>query len=137
MAKVITHEGIVVSVHGDTAHVRILQAGACHACQAQQMCASADNREKEMDAIMLEPMQEGDHVIVQVSQQMGWTAVTLAYVIPFILLIAGVALLTIWMDEAAAGTLSILAVGVWYMVLKLIDPKIKKHFTFTAYKNKQ
>lgn len=134
MAEVITHEGIVVSTDGEKALVRIMQAGGCQACRAKQMCASSESREKDMDVVMMEPMVVGDKVQVIVTQDMGWIAVILAYVIPFILLIAGVGIYGIWLDEAAAGTLAILTVGLWYLVLKLMDGKIKKRFSFKARK---
>ena len=134
MASIIKHEGEVVSVNGNMARVRIMQAGSCSACQAKAMCASAEAKVKELDAVMMEPVAVGDSVVVEVSQSMGWIAVVLAYVIPFILLLAGVAILGRFRDEAAAGTLSILIVGLWYLVLKLMNSKINKHFSFTVRK---
>lgn len=134
MGEMIKHEGVVVSVNGTEAKVRILQAGSCHGCQAKGMCGAAESKEKEVDAYMAEPVAIGETVTVSVSQRMGWKAVLLAYVVPFVILIGGVWLYGHWMDEAAAGTMAILSVGVWYLVLRLMRDRLQKEFSFTINK---
>ena len=93
MSEEIRHEGVVLSVSGQTAHVRIVQASACNSCAARSMCMSSESQEKEMDALMLEPMQSGDRVEVMVAEKLGWKAVLLAYIMPFVVMLAVIALL--------------------------------------------
>ena len=71
MEEVIRHEGVVKSVCGQMAHISISQASACQACKAQSMCMSSDSKEKEMDAVMLEPMQPGDRVYMAAKKTAG------------------------------------------------------------------
>lgn len=112
--------------------VRIVQASACAACKAKQMCMSAESQEKEMDVIPLEPLQVGDEVEVLVQQKLGWKAVLLAYILPFVVLISVVFVLSRWLSEAAAGMIALCAIGVYYLVLSLFKGKLQKEFSFMA-----
>ena len=75
MDELIRHTGLVLSITGDTAHVQITQTSACSACKARSMCMSSESQAKEMDVAMLEPMQVGDQVEVEVRERLAWKAV--------------------------------------------------------------
>lgn len=136
MDELIRHEGVVVSVNGQTAHISIIQASACQACQARSMCMSADSKEKEMDALMLEPMQVGDRVEVEVKQHLAWKAVLLAYILPFIVMMIVMVLLlatTHW-SEAVVGAASLSSIALYYILLGVFNNRLQRQFTFTARK---
>jgi len=142
----IKHDGIVIAVYEDgTALVRIVQTSACAACKAKAMCASAESAEKEMVVQLIypqplangngeEPIKVGDEVVVMVQQKMGWKAVLLAYVLPFVVLLSSVVVLNEFLKEALAGTIALSAMGVYYIILGFFKNKIQKEFSFTAYK---
>ena len=92
MDELIRHTGIVLSINGEMAHVQIVQTSACSACKARSMCMSSESQNKEMDAIMLEPMKIGDKVEVEVRERLAWKAVLLAYILPFIVMLAIIAI---------------------------------------------
>ena len=108
MDELIRHTGVVLSVHGEMAHVEIIQTSACSACKAKSMCMSAESQQKEMDVVMLEKLQPGDQVEVEVRERLAWKAVLLAYILPFIVMMAVIAVLDFTTDwpEAVVGTLS-------------------------------
>jgi len=136
MEELIRHTGVVLSVSGDTAHIEITQTSACSACKARSMCMSSESRQKELDAIMLEPMQTGDQVEVEVRERLAWRAVVLAYMLPFIVMIAIICILdfvTNW-SEAVVGTLSLCGIALYYIVLNVFKHRLQKQFTFTARK---
>jgi sigma-E factor negative regulatory protein RseC len=149
----IKHDGIVVAVNGNgTVRVRIVQTSACAACKAKAMCASAESKEKEMDVVMLpehamlnnsehsghfEPQVKiGDEVVVMVQQKMGWKAVLLAYMLPFAVMMAVVAIGNglLGIREEVIGTMALCAMGVYYIGLGFFKDKIQKDFAFTAKK---
>jgi len=136
MDELIRHTGIVMSVNGNTAHVQITQTSACSACKARSMCMSSESRAKEMDAIMLEPMQVGDQVEVEVRERLAWKAVLLAYILPFIVMLAIIAILDFATDwsEAVVGTLSLCGIALYYIGLSVFKNRLQKQFTFTARK---
>ena len=134
MEELIRHTGVVMSVNGDTAHVRIVQTSACQACKAKSMCMSSESREKEMDALMTEPMGVGDQVEVEVRERLAWKAVLLAYILPFIAMIAVMVTLNYLTDwsEAIVGTLSLSSIALYYIVLGAFKHRLQKEFSFTA-----
>ena len=136
MDELITHEGIVLSTNGSMAHVEIVQTSACSACKARSMCMSAESQQKEMDVTMLEPMQKGDRVEVQVRERLAWRAVLLAYIMPFVVMLAIILVLdftTTW-SEAVIGTLSLCGIALYYIVLSAFKHRLQKQFSFTARK---
>lgn len=136
MDELIRHMGVVTGVNGELAHVMITQASACSACKARSMCMSSESQEKEMDAIMLEPMKAGDQVEVEVRERLAWKAVLLAYIMPFFVMlgiIVALDFLTPW-SEAVVGTLSLCGIALYYIVLSFFKGRLQKQFTFTARK---
>ena len=133
----IKHDGIVIAVNGDgTVLVRIVQTSACAACKAKAMCASAESKEKEILAIGDGRLAVGDEAEVIVQQKMGWKAILLAYMLPFIVMITVVAIGNGQLDirEEIIGTAALCAMGVYYIVLGFFKDKIQKEFSFTARK---
>jgi sigma-E factor negative regulatory protein RseC len=134
MDEMIRHTGVVLSINGELAHVQIVQSSACSACKAKAMCSSSESQQKEMDALMLEPMQVGDEVEVEVREHLAWKAVLLAYILPFIVMLSTIAvldLLTHW-DEAIVGSIALGAIALYYLALSQFKNRLQKQFTFTA-----
>ena len=148
----IKHDGIIIALNEDgTALVRIVQTSACAACKAKAMCASAESVEKEMTVVLLgdEAMRRegerqvykvGDEVEVMVQQKMGWKAVVLAYLLPFFVMLAVVAVGSgignriSEIGEELIGTLALCAMALYYLVLGVFKDKLQKEFSFTARK---
>lgn len=136
MDEMIRHEGIVMSTDKELAHIRIVQTSACSACKAKSMCMSAESREKEMDAVMLEPMKPGDKVEVEVRERLAWKAVLLAYILPFIVMVGLIAVLdfvTEWQEEVV-GTVSLCGIALYYIGLSVFRHRLQTQFSFTARK---
>ena len=136
MDEMIRHEGIVERIDGEMAHIRIVQTSACSTCKARSMCMSAESQEKEMDAVMLEPMQPGDQVEILVRERLAWKAVLLAYILPFVVMVALIAILDIltpW-SEAVVGTISLCGIALYYIGLSVFKHRLQTQFSFTARK---
>lgn len=131
----IKHDGIVIALNGDgTVRVRIVQTSACASCKAKAMCASAESVEKEIDAVSDGLLAIGDEAEVLVAEKIGWKAIFLAYILPFVVLLGSVLVLNEFMKEELAGTIALCAMGVYYIVLGFFKNKIQKGFSFTARK---
>ena len=133
----IKHDGIVIAVNSDgTVRVRIVQTSACASCKAKAMCASAESKEKEILAIGDGLLAVGDEAEVMVQQKMGWKAILLAYMLPFIVMMTVVAIGNglLGIREEVIGTVALCAMGVYYIVLGFFKDKIQKDFSFTARK---
>ena len=152
--NMIKHDGIIITLNEDgTALVRIVQTSACSACKAKAMCASAESAEKEMTVVLLgengkvttennstQSYHVGDTVEVMVQQKMGWKAVVLAYLLPFFVMLAVVAVGSgignriSEIGEEVIGTVALCAMAVYYIVLGLFKDKLQREFSFTARK---
>ncbi len=133
----IKHDGIVIAVNANgTVRVKIVQTSACAACKAKAMCASAESKEKEIEAIGDGLLTVGDTAEVLVQQKLGWKAVLLAYILPFVVMLGVVVIgngLQV-IGEEIIGTIALCAMGVYYIVLGFFKDKIQKEFSFTAVK---
>ena len=136
MDELIRHTGVVLSVNGELAHVEIVQTSACSACKAKSMCMSAESQQKQLDVVMLEPLQVGDEVEVEVRERLAWKAVLLAYILPFFVMMAVMALLDCYteLSEAVVGTLSLCGIALYYIGLSVFKHRLQKQFVFTARK---
>ena len=127
----IRHKGIVERIDGEMAVVRIAQTSACAACHAAKMCMASESREKRIEARLTRPVAVGDEVEVVVREELGWLAVLLAYIIPFLLLVAAVAGFgRLGWSEAKAGTAALASVAVYYVILRMFRGKLQKKFAF-------
>ena len=137
MDEIIRHEGIVTSTDGQFAQVEIVQTSACSACKARSMCMSSESRQlSDVRCLMLESMQAGDRVEVEVREQLAWKAVLLAYILPFVVMMAVIAVLdfvTEW-SEAVVGTLSLCSIALYYIGLSVFKHRLQKQFIITARK---
>ena len=137
MEELIRHEGIVLRTEGNMAHVEIVQTSACSACKAKSMCMSSESRQiSNMRCMMLEPLQVCDHVEVEVRERLAWRAILLAYILPFVVMIAVIAILDFATDwsEAVVGTLSLCGIALYYLILSGFKHRLQRQFTFTARK---
>ena len=137
MDELIRHSGIVMSVSGDIAHVRIVQTSACQACKAKSMCMSSESRENEMDCMIAGgPLKPGDEVEVEVHERLAWKAVLLAYICPFVVMMAVMIGLNYWTawSEAIVGTISLCSIALYYIGLSLFKNRLQKEFSFVARK---
>jgi len=134
--NLINHEGIIDKIEDDVAHVKIDSMSACAACNAKGVCGAAEQEEKFID-IPLDgnSYNIGELVQVQVARRLGFRAVALGYVYPFILLMIVLVTLTVaGVNEINAGALALLSLLPYYLVLYLIRKRIESTFTFSIKK---
>lgn len=132
----IDHEGIIETIEDGVAHVKIDSQSACAACHAKGVCGAADQEEKFLDVVLNgEAYQKGESVRVMVARHLGFKAVALGYVYPFLILMAVLIGLTIaGIDELEAGILALLSLVPYYLVLYLFRKRIETTFTFSIKK---
>ena len=132
----IEHEGIIDQIEGDIAHVRINSVSSCASCHAKGVCSAADQEEKYLDvALKGSAYTPGEAVQVQVAKHLGFRAVALGYVYPFLLLMAVlIAFTAAGTQELRAGTYALLSIIPYYLVLFLLRKRIGSAFTFSIKK---
>lgn len=130
----IEHSGVVENIEGSHLLVRIIQTSACAACGAKGHCSSADKKDKIIDIFdsAASSYKVGEQVMITGKMSMGMMAVALAFVIPFVLLIAALFLFMAWTEnELYASFLSLAILVPYYFILWLNQSRLKHQFSFT------
>ena len=120
------HIGLVVALDGNQARIRFLRGSACAHCGA---CLTAGENEMEVLLVNTLGAKVGDRVAVDLSPNRVVQASLLAYAIPLVLLIAGVFIGSRFSDWLGL-VLGVLACGIAYLILRLVERKTKKKSSF-------
>jgi len=134
--KSIEHKGHIDSIDGNKINVNFLAMSGCASCHAKGVCTVADMQEKSVEVFDFSNQYKvGDEVNVTLKQSLGYRALFLGYLLPFILVLIILIVLTeITNNEAIAGISSLAVLVPYYLTLYLLRNKIRKKFTFTINK---
>ncbi|PLX24147.1 MAG: Fis family transcriptional regulator [Marinilabiliales bacterium] len=131
--KSIEHKGRIDSIEGHKISVNFLAMSGCASCHAKGVCTVADMKEKSVEVYDFTGQYAvGEEVSVTLKQSLGFRALLLGYVLPFVLvLFVLIALTAITNNEAIAGLSSLSVLVPYYLILFFLRDKIRKKFTFT------
>ena len=130
--KRISHDGVIDSLEGNEVVVRITSYAACNDCHARGACKVTEENDKylRINAGSLK-FNTGEKVRVILAQSLGFRALFLGYVLPFLLVLI-VLLITSAMGvtELVAGLVSLSVLPPYYIGLKLFRGKLERQFSF-------
>jgi positive regulator of sigma E activity len=130
--ETIQHDGTVKKVDSNSVLVSITSSTACEGCHAEGMCGISGKEEKIIDIKGRYDVSPGDTVTVLMEQSAGYKAVILSYLIPIVIVIAGLIVLnSLSASELTAGLVSISLLAPYFFILYLFRKKINRVFTFT------
>jgi len=134
--KKIDHVGTILEIEDGKIKVGILNVSACAACHAKGACSMADMKEKSIDVIDYSNKFElGEKVNLSYRESLGWLAMFLAYVLPFVLvMLALVISTTITKNELISGVSALIVLLPYYIILSFFKDRLKKTFSFTIEK---
>jgi sigma-E factor negative regulatory protein RseC len=130
--KSIEHKGRIETIDGNKINVNILAMSGCASCHAKGVCTASDMQEKIVEVFdFTNQYQVGEEVNVVLKQSLGFRALFLGYVLPFLLVFFFLIVLTVFTNnEAISGIGSLSVLVPYYIVLFLFKDKIRKKFTF-------
>jgi len=136
MEKQVEHEGTVVSVLEGAVVVRIIASSACNGCAAKSYCAPSENKDRD---IRVEGFSgdfvSGERVKVYMQQSMGFKALCIGYLIPFVVVLATLVIaLKTTGNELVSGLSALMILLPYYLIIRLLSQKISKSFGFTVQK---
>lgn len=130
----IEHPGIIDRIEGKRVWVSIQPQSACGNCHSKSYCGMAEVAEKIIEVQPPEndkAYQPGQHVIISLKKSLGYRALFLGYLFPFlILMLSLIVLISVTGNEALAAITSILLMVPYYLVLYVNREKIKTSFRF-------
>ena len=131
--KEIKHTGVIRKITDDFYFVSIERTASCHGCAAKGFC-NLNTDKNDLIPVQKLPHQnfnEGDEVTISVSERMGWKALFYGYVLPFLVLIAGIIIATAAdLPQGVAGLAGIGALAVYYVLFGFFRKKIDRQFCF-------
>ena len=135
-SKSIEHKGRIDFIDNDKINVSILAVSGCASCHAKGVCTAADMQEKSIEIYdFTNQYQVGEEVNVVLKQSLGFRALFLGYVLPFILIFLILIILTLITNNEAISGIGALSILVpYYIILYALRNKIRKKFTFSIKK---
>lgn len=131
----IEHTGIVKSVENGQVIVNIISHPACSACLASGICDLSGQESKEIKTTYSAEVNTGDPVTVMMQQSMGFRALFLGYLLPFLIVLTVLITLTaLSVSEPLSGMAAFLSLVPYYLTIYYKKEKIGKSFSFTIKK---
>jgi sigma-E factor negative regulatory protein RseC len=131
---IIRHSGKVILIDDDTTKVRIVSMSACSSCHARGACSVSDMEEKVVEVKTnndLLKYKVGDDVNVSMSQNLGFLALFLGYLLPLILVVSTITILSLLKkDDLIVGLAALSLLIPYYVILYLYKDKLKNKFLF-------
>jgi sigma-E factor negative regulatory protein RseC len=131
--EAIEHTGIIQSIEGNIIKASIIVASACAKCDAKSGCGMSESQEKIIEIVDNSGKHTvGEAITITMKQTLGFRALFLGYILPFILILTSlIILLAIQDNESVAGLVSIAILIPYYFLLHIYKDKLKKAFSFT------
>lgn len=136
MTNTIEHQGFIIEINNNIAHVRIEQTSACASCHVKSVCGASEKTEKIIDANIADnTLKVGDQVTIIGQKSLGFQAIILAYILPFVVIIASLFIVNIFTtNEVVIGTCALATLIPYFAILRLMRNKIQAKFQFYAIK---
>ncbi|TVQ92469.1 MAG: Fis family transcriptional regulator [Bacteroidetes bacterium] len=130
----IEHPGIINRIEGNRIWVSIQPQSACGNCHSKSYCGMAEVAEKIVEVQPPSADREfetGQHVMISLKRSLGYRALFLGYLLPFLILIISlIILLSVTENETISALTSILLMVPYYLILYINRDKIKASFRF-------
>ena len=135
MSNIISHSGIIESIHEGCVQVRILQTSACAACKVAGRCNASESKEKIIDVMNVRDISQlkvGDSVVVSASRDVANKALLLSFGVPFLILVSVLLImLKLISEEGIAALVSLLALVPYYVALYFLRDRIQQKIAFS------
>jgi sigma-E factor negative regulatory protein RseC len=133
----ICQQGTIKEIKENLLFVEIERSAACASCHAKGACLASQRKSEIVPIYTEEPnaYQVEELVSVKIKRSMGTKAVLIAYLFPFLVLALGL-FLTYYLtkNELLSIGVSFVATALYFLIIKKIDNKLKKHFIFSVSK---
>ncbi len=134
-SRPIVHAGVATSVDHGVASVAIEQRSACDECRAKLLCIGGHERVGTVQAACRDRLAPGDRVRLELAPQVGWFAVTVAFVLPFLLLVTTFFTLEArGLGELGAGLAALGVLLPYYLLVYMQRNRLARFVRIEAYR---
>ncbi|MBN1253573.1 MAG: SoxR reducing system RseC family protein [Bacteroidales bacterium] len=134
--KTIEHKGIVKKINDKSIIVSIITNSACLSCQVKGSCNLSEIEEKEIEVLNFNNSYKiGENVEVFFKESLGFRALFLAYILPFLIVLSVLIIGKISnLSEGLSGLLSLASLIPYFTIIYFIKNKLKETFSFSIKK---
>ncbi|MBL4745999.1 MAG: SoxR reducing system RseC family protein [Flavobacteriaceae bacterium] len=125
--KLFRTTGVVESVRGEQATVRLQSNANCEGCKAQSACG-VDSGDKIVHVTMDKSIDLNTVITVGIDKKKGLIAVVYAYVFPFLLVLMTLLIGSVFLSESMAGLLSLAILIPYYILLYFLRAAFTEKF---------
>ena len=129
--KRIRHKGIIDSISGCKASVRIVRASACSSCEAKSTCRGHGVKDFIVNVTdeVLVGMSAGDAVTVEIPCSAGRHAVFVGFVVPLLLVVVSMSVIALLGGGDVPAVLAAIGVlAMYYCGLYVARQRLDRHF---------
>ena len=129
----IEHPGVVQKVEGKKVFVKIEAQAACGNCHSKSYCGMVESVDKvvEVNHTGDNPPGPGTRVLVILEKSLGYKALFLGYLFPFVVLLLSLFVMVgITGDEGLSALISVMLMSIYYIILYQNREKVKNEFHF-------
>ena len=129
--KKIRHRGIIDSISGCKASVRIVRMSACSSCEAKSTCRGHGTKDFIVNVTdeVLVGMSAGDAVTVEIPCSAGRHAVLVGFVVPLLLVVVSMAaVVSLGGRDVLAALVAIVVLAMYYCGLYVARQRLDRHF---------
>ena len=131
--RVVSRNGRVVSVDGNTADIQIVQTSACASCKIKNICGAGETSAKTIHASHTGGLTPNMSVRIDMEERYGWLGVLFAFVLPLIIVVAALfALRRPLGSEELSALAGLFLLVPYYGILYLTRDYFKKTIRFDA-----
>lgn len=131
-SELIWHKGKVLEAQENNVKVVIENVSACSHCHGKKACPVSDTEYKIVEVNdATESFSPGDDVVVYFEESIGFRALFLGYLVPFVILFSALlAFFSLTGNELKSGISAVSILIFYYFGLYIFRSKIAKSFTF-------
>lgn len=125
----IAHSGEVSKIDSNTIYIIIKSHSACAGCHAKSACGMAEVKEKVVTVSCRNypNIKVGDCVDVLISKKTGYFAITIAYLIPIVIVLLSLMLFeALGMNEILSATLMLAIIALYFVTIYILREKINR-----------
>ncbi len=140
-AQQICHPGVVDRIAGHEVMVKIVSQSACGKCQAQSYCGMGESVEKAVGVDLRraahgftpDDFYPGQHVEVILSRSLGYKALFMGYMLPFLILLFSLFIMFYTTGhEGFSALVAVMLMAPYYALLYKYRHKLRQTFHFSV-----
>ena len=134
--NIFTHSGVISKITGNSVIVSLEQNIQCDSCRAKAACGISESKTKNVEIINSNTsFKINEQVKVVLKRSLGFKAVFWAYIFPFILMFSTLIITSGFLKEWIAGTLSLLILLPYYILLYFFKSTLRSVFNMSILKS--